>query len=304
MCQSDVFDDEFCKKSTKTPEKASLNTLKRRFVEKTVCSAILMQVPCQLFKIDKMHQIATKDILLCKIFTHCKYSALHYIYKCWNLTICAFADYITVMNSIINRKFTYTYSNATSILVIANVIVYFLTYMIAPRLMFTLSLIPSSIIYGHTYWQFVTYMFVHGGIWHLFSNMLGLFIFGSAVERAVGTREFILFYFLTGTLSGIASFFLFLFTGTNAVLMGASGALYALMLLFSVIYPRAVILVFGIIPVRAPVLVIIYFLIELFSGVGAYGGGVAHMTHLFGLVFAYLYCVIRMRINVWKAWTM
>ena len=77
-----------------------------------------------------------------------------------------------------------------------------------------------------------------------------------------------------------------------------------LMLLFSVIYPRAVILVFGIIPVRAPVLVIIYFLIELFSGVGAYGGGVAHMTHLFGLVFAYLYCVIRMRINVWKAWTM
>ena len=175
------------------------------------------------------------------------------------------------MNSIINRKFTYTYSNATSILVIANVIVYFLTYMIAPRLMFTLSLIPSSIIYGHTYWQFVTYMFVHGGMWHLFSNMLGLFIFGSAVER---------------------------------VLMGASGALYALMLLFSVIYPRAVILVFGIIPVRAPVLVIIYFLIELFSGVGAYGGGVAHMTHLFGLVFAYLYCVIRMRINVWKAWTM
>ena len=163
-------------------------------------------------------------------------------------------------------------------------------------------MIPGMVIHEHAYWQFVTYMFVHGSVWHLFSNMLGLYIFGSAVEREVGTREFVLFYFLTGTLSGIASFFAYLFTGTNAILLGASGALYAVMLLFSVIYPRAVIYLFGIMPIRAPVLVIIYFFMELFSQMGQYGGSVAHMTHLSGLVFAFLYCLIRLRIKPWRAW--
>lgn len=206
------------------------------------------------------------------------------------------------MNSIINRKFRYTYSNSAVALIAVNCIVYLVTYMLFPALAYYLAMIPSAVLYGHYYWQFVTYMFVHGGIWHLFSNMLGLFIFGSAVERSVGTREFLLFYFLTGTLSGIASFFVYILTGTNAILLGASGALYALMLLFSVIYPRAVILVFGILPVRAPVLVLLYFAIELFSQMGNYGGSVAHMTHLFGLVFAFLYCLVRLRIKPWEAW--
>ena len=206
------------------------------------------------------------------------------------------------MNSIINRKFRYTYSNSAVALIAVNCIVYLVTYMLFPALTYYLAMIPSAVLYGHYYWQFVTYMFVHGGIWHLFSNMLGLFIFGSAVERSVGTREFLLFYFLTGTLSGIASFFVYILTGTNAILLGASGALYALMLLFSVIYPRAVILVFGMLPVRAPVLVLLYFAIELFSQMGSYGGSVAHMTHLSGLVFAFLYCLIRLRINPLDAW--
>ncbi len=206
------------------------------------------------------------------------------------------------MNSVINRRFRYTYSNAATILIAVNCIVFFVSYLLFPALTYYLAMIPSSIVYGHAYWQFVTYMFVHGGIWHLFSNMLGLFIFGTAVERAVGTREFTLFYFLTGTLSGIASFLVYYFTGTNAILIGASGALYAVMLLFSVIYPRAMIYLFGVFPIRAPVLVLLYFIIELFSQMGSYGGSVAHMTHLFGLVFAYLYAVIRMRINPWQVW--
>ena len=209
--------------------------------------------------------------------------------------------YFLWMNSILNRKFRYTYSIAATALVILNCIVFALTYLF-PRLFGYLALNPFSVIYGHAYWLFVTYMFVHGGIWHLFSNMLGLFIFGPPVERSIGTREFLLFYFLTGTLSGIASFFVYLFTGTNAILLGASGALYAVMLLFSVLYPRAIIYLFGIFPVRAPVLVILYFIIELYSQMGSYGGSVAHMTHLFGLLFAALYCVIRMRIKPWQAW--
>lgn len=206
------------------------------------------------------------------------------------------------MNSIINRKFRYTYSNSAAMIIVANCIVFFVAYLLYPALTYYFAMIPSAILYGHYYWQFVTYMFTHSGFWHLFSNMLGLFIFGTAVERAVGTREFLLFYFLTGILSGIASFFFYLFTGTNAILLGASGALYAVMLLFSVIYPRAVIYLFGVFPVRAPILVLIYFFVELYSQMNSYGGGIAHMTHLFGLVFALLYCLIRLRIKPWRVW--
>lgn len=204
-------------------------------------------------------------------------------------------------NTIINRKFVYTYNNVTAILVAVNIAVFFLTYFLFPRLTYTLALVPSSVYYGHSYWQFVTYMFTHGSISHLLFNMLSLYIFGTAVERRVGSKEFLLYYMLTGTLCGFASYGVYYLANTNVVLMGASGAIYALLMLFSVLYPRAVIYVFGIIPVPAPVLIILYFVIELFSGMMSFDG-VAHMTHLFGLVFGLLYILIRMRLNPLKEW--
>ena len=76
------------------------------------------------------------------------------------------------------------------------------------------------------YWQFATYMFVHSNWSHLFSNMLGLLIFGISVERSIGSKEFLLFYFLTGILCGIYSFFFHYITGGYFVfLMGASGVI-------------------------------------------------------------------------------
>lgn len=204
-------------------------------------------------------------------------------------------------NTIINRKFVYTYNNVTAILVAVNIAVFCLTYFLFPRLTYTFALVPSSVYYGHSYWQFVTYMFTHGSISHLLFNMLSLYIFGTAVERRVGSKEFLLYYILTGTLCGLASYGVYYLANTNVVLLGASGAIYALLMLFSVLYPRAVIYVFGIIPVPAPVLIILYFVIELFSGMMSFDG-VAHMTHLFGLVFGLLYILIRMRLNPLREW--
>lgn len=204
-------------------------------------------------------------------------------------------------NTIINRKFVYTYHNVTAILVAVNIAVFCLTYFLFPRLTYTLALVPSSVYYGHSYWQFVTYMFTHGSISHLLFNMLSLYIFGTEVERRVGSKEFLLYYMLIGTLCGFASYGVYYLANTNVVLLGASGAIYALLMLFSVLYPRAVIYVFGIIPVPAPVLIILYFVIELFSGMMSFDG-VAHMTHLFGLVFGLLYILIRMRLNPLREW--
>ena len=152
------------------------------------------------------------------------------------------------------------------------------------------------------YWQFVTYMFVHSDWSHLFSNMLGLLIFGITVERSVGSKEFLLFYFLTGILCGVFSFFFHYVTGGYYVfLMGASGVVYAILLLFAVIFPRSTIYIWGIIPLKAPVLVVVYTIFELFS---QFSGktNIAHYTHLAGFLFAWLYCLIRMGVNPWKVW--
>lgn len=204
-------------------------------------------------------------------------------------------------STIINRRFRYTYSNVTTILVVINFIVFCLTRFLMPSLTYYLALVPRYILYRHWYWQFLTYMFVHGSVSHFLFNMLSLYIFGSAVERRIGSREFTLYYLLCGTLCGVASYAMYYLANTNVVLLGASGAIYALLILFSALYPRAVIYIFGIIPVQAPLLIIIYFVMELAGGLFSYDG-VAHMTHLFGLLFGLIYMLVRMRINPLREW--
>lgn len=204
-------------------------------------------------------------------------------------------------NTILNRKFPYSYWNVTSIFIAINFIMFCLTGFLFPSLKYIFSLVPSYILYRHYYWQFLTYMFTHATVSHFIFNMLSLYIFGTAVERRVGSREFLLYYLLTGVLSGVASYAMFYMANTNTVLLGASGAIYALLMLFSVLYPRSVIYVFGLIPVQAPLLIILYFIIELISGLTAHDG-VAHMTHLSGLVFGLLYIVIRLRMNPLREW--
>ena len=207
--------------------------------------------------------------------------------------------FILVRNSIINRQFRYSYNNGALVLILINIAVYIVTNFF-PQTTYYLAMIPSLVFHKHWYWQFATYMFVHGSFSHLFSNMLGILIFSVALERKIGTKEYILYYFLCGIFAGAASYLSYLYSGTNAILLGASGALYSVMLLFAVFFPTAVILIFGILPVRAPILVLFYFLIEFFSQSSA--DGVAHTTHLYGLIFGWLYLRIRMRIKPLKVW--
>ena len=153
------------------------------------------------------------------------------------------------------------------------------------------------------FWQFFTYMFMHGSFSHIFFNMLGLLMFGITLERAIGSKEFLLFYFFCGLLSGVCSYVVYLFSGQiYAFLLGASGALYAVLFAYAVFFPRSIIYIWGIIPVPAPILVLLYALIEIFDQIFGYRQGVAHLTHLFGFLAAYLYFVIRMGIHPIKIW--
>ena len=200
-------------------------------------------------------------------------------------------------STFLNRRFRDSvYKRYTYKLILINVLIYVLTSSLYPRSGYYLAMIPSFVLSGYVYQPF-TYMFVHGSFNHLLFNMLSLFIFGAMVEKRIGSKEFLLFYLLTGLFSGIVSFISYLLAGTNVILVGASGAIYGVLLMFAVFYPYSVIFIFGIIPVRAPILVILYAIIELSSHVFGRAGNVAHLTHLSGLVFGYLYCMIRMRIN-------
>lgn len=207
------------------------------------------------------------------------------------------------MNNPIRKPFAYTYFSASLYLIAINFAVFFLTY-IFPDIPYYLSLNPGMFLYKHMYWQIFTYMFVHGNFSHIISNMIGLFFFGMTVERAVGSKEFLAMYFICGLASSLCSLGYFVLTDTYRVLlMGASGAIFAIMFSYAVIFPRAKIFVWGIIPIPSPLLVIIYALIELFSQISGISGSVAHYAHLFGFAAAYFYFIIRMGINpltVWK----
>ena len=211
----------------------------------------------------------------------------------------AFADIYTM--NLIRTPFRYTYRNVIVLIAAACLLILLLT-MVSPAMYRLLALTPLLTIRARMYWQVFTYQFVHGSFWHLFSNMLGLLIFGTAVERKIGSREFLLFYLLTATLCGIAACAGYSFFGLWRVgLVGASGAVFAVMYLFAVLFPRSTIFVFGLIPVPAPLLIIIYGCMEVYDMLFTYDS-VAHSVHLSGLFFAWLYIRIRFGIKPLKIW--
>lgn len=206
------------------------------------------------------------------------------------------------MTSIIRKPFSYSFKNYTAVLILINVGVYLLEK-IFPEIMYYLSLNVYSCLGYRMFWQPFTYMFVHGNFQHIFFNMLGLFFFGLSVEKALGSKEFLLMYLLTGFLCGLLSLVVYFFTGMYTVfLMGASGAMYAMLFAFAVIFPKSQIFIWGIIPVPAPILVLAYGCIEFFSQVMGIRNGVAHSVHLAGFAFAWIYFVVRMGINPVKIW--
>ncbi len=198
------------------------------------------------------------------------------------------------------RQLPYREGNITFILIGINIAVFLLSNMDG-RIISWLAMNPVLTVAHHFYWQPVTYMFAHSGLSHLLFNMLGLFFFGTQVERQLGSWEFLLFYLLTGFLAGLFSLGVYWFTGSYYVfLLGASGAVFAVLLAFATYFPDAEIFIFGIIPVRASVLVIGYTVLEIFSQLSGRGGNVAHLTHLAGFGFAYLYFIIRIGISPYR----
>ena len=160
------------------------------------------------------------------------------------------------------------------------------------------------------WWQYITHMFMHGGWWHIFFNMYTLFIFGSVLERIIGEKKFLIFYFVCGLgaaalHTGVEylqaqSYMAQIAQGNTAAMqayqtlkmtptVGASGAIYGLLIGYAMLFPNAQLtLVFPPITLTAKWWIIIFAVIELVTGVTGMAAGIAHFAHLGGMLFGFL----------------
>src|SRR5258708_19911159 len=179
-------------------------------------------------------------------------------------------------------------------LLIANVAVFLVGFF--PQLvqldgpMRFLALIPVSVVKDFFIWQLATYMFLHAGFGHIIWNMLALWMFGADLEQAWGTRRFLQFYFFCGIGSGICVVIANYVAGTPTTwTIGASGAIFAILLAYAMMYPNRTILFGFLIPIQVKWFVLIIGVITLLNAVGGSTSGVSHFAHLGGLLFAYIY---------------
>jgi membrane associated rhomboid family serine protease len=137
-------------------------------------------------------------------------------------------------------------------------------------------------------WQLITYQFMHGGIWHIFFNMLALWMFGIELEQSWGSKKFLIFYLLCGIGAGITQLFISPLFSSPAPTIGASGAIYGILLAFGLTFPDRPIFMFPFfIPIPAKYFVLIFAGISLIMGFSA-NDGVAHFAHLGGAATGFL----------------
>ena len=137
-------------------------------------------------------------------------------------------------------------------------------------------------------WQLLTYMFMHGGLFHLLFNMLALWMFGMELETIWGSRSFLVYYLVCGVGAGVANLLVAPLLGQTAPTVGASGAVFGVLIAFAMLFPDRPIYVYFLLPVKAKYLVTAYIALELFFGVTGTSDGIAHVAHLGGAAVGFL----------------
>jgi membrane associated rhomboid family serine protease len=197
------------------------------------------------------------------------------------------------------RTLAYTFgpgpmTPAVKVLIATNVGVFLVSFFFRDVITY-LGLTPAAVVHRLELWQPVTYMFLHGGVLHVVFNMLMLWMFGVELERLWGTRFFVKFYFVAGVGAGLTtlglSFLPFEFAERMYYIptIGASGAIFGLLLAYGLYFADRPIYMYFLFPVKAKYFVLITGAITLLFAISDSTGGVAHVAHLGGLAFGYLY---------------
>lgn len=183
------------------------------------------------------------------------------------------------------------------LLLIANVAIYLLQLLLGDALLFDFALWPfgeetgrapdgSIVTVGFELWQPLTYGFLHGGLAHLFMNMLGLYMLGGAIEQVLGSRHFLIYYLVCVVVAAFAQLLVIeYFTGGFYPTVGASGGVFGVLFAFALLFPREKLMIFPIpVPLPAWLFVTLYGAAELYMGVTGTLAGIAHFAHLGGMV--------------------
>ena len=175
----------------------------------------------------------------------------------------------------------------TQALIIINVLAFLLQSLLGDGLTAALALWPFGTYFMP--WQIISYAFLHGSTTHLLFNMFGVYMFGSDLERVWGSRRYLTFYMVSAIAAAIAQQIVSSLSGAVYPTVGASGAVFGLLLGFAMVFPRRMVVpLFPPIPMRAPIFVALYGGLELFLGVTGTQAGVAHFAHLGGMAGGYL----------------
>lgn len=176
----------------------------------------------------------------------------------------------------------------TQALLLINVALFCINYVFGEALFLWMALWPVDSPYFMP-WQVVTYAFMHGGIGHIFFNMMGLWMFGSELERLWGPKRYIQFYTASVLAAAATQLLMSAVGGWSNPTVGASGGLFGLLLAFGMMFPNRIIMpLFPPIPMKAKVFVAVFGGIELFLGVTGTQSGVAHFAHLGGMLGGWL----------------
>jgi membrane associated rhomboid family serine protease len=178
-------------------------------------------------------------------------------------------------------------------LLIVNVVAFLLMYFAADtsfqRTFLWLVLQPAAVLKEFQIWRLVGYLFLHGGVWHLLVNMFTLWMFGCTLEAQWGTRQFLRYYFLCGIGAGICDVLVNAMLGRwGSSTIGASGAIYGLLLAFGVLYPNQTVLFNFLFPIKAKYFVMIYGAMALLGALNM-NSGVSNIAHLGGMAFGFAY---------------
>jgi membrane associated rhomboid family serine protease len=181
-------------------------------------------------------------------------------------------------------------------LLIANTVIFVITSLLGDRFLGDITVLylsPVAVVKYFAFWQLFTYLFLHGGVKHLLFNMLALWMFGEPLERDWGTRQFLKYYFICGIGAGVCDVAVNAALGHwNTSTIGASGAIFGLLLAFGVCYPDQTVLAGFVFPLKAKYLVMIYTAVGLYAAMGA-NDGVSNIAHLGGMLVGFIYLKTR-----------
>jgi membrane associated rhomboid family serine protease len=177
-------------------------------------------------------------------------------------------------------------------IIFANAIIFLIKYLninLYYYLTANFALHAYDVIYQFKIWQLVTYMFLHGDFWHIFFNMFIFWMFGTELEHRWGSKEFLKYYFICGIGAGLVNIILTSKDPGYVGTVGASGAIYGIMVAYALYYPDNLVYIYFLIPVKVKYMVGFLALISFFSTMNTQSDGIAHAAHLGGIIVGYVY---------------